>query len=142
MNRFPTRKKDEIITFPYVFSGLEFGAVDLESRNLNIRYDLPDSIWQRVTDLYEKLPGWYGYGRDGRGEEGIPYWFSYDKSQKSISASVEPSGLQFTAYNLDREEWEAWLSQFKELATVELGFHVGEIELGEVGYEIEWLEGP
>ncbi|WP_442483846.1 hypothetical protein [Aeoliella sp. SH292] len=110
-----------------------------ESRNLNIRYDLPESIWALVPSVFEEMPGWCGYGGGGKGEDGIPYWFSFAESEKCINASVEPSGLQFNAYNIDVEEWENWLAAIKTLATSRLGFRVGELELGEVGYDIEWL---
>ena len=111
-----------------------------ESRNLNIRYDLPEQIWELVPGIYEQMPGWCGVGGQGRGEDGIPYWFSFDEGDKCVNASVEPSGLQFHAYNIDEAEWEAWLTKFKKLATERLRFRVGELELGEVDYEIEWLE--
>lgn len=110
-----------------------------DSRNLNIRYDLPDEIWDKVSEIYESMEGWLGFGDGANGQEGIPFWFSYDYKQKHISASVEPSGLQFVATNIEEGEWEAWLNKFKTIATSKLGFKVGEIEFGEVGDEIEWL---
>lgn len=84
------------------------------------------------------MAGWLGFGKDGLGEEGMPYWFSYNQNEKSISASVEPSGLHFEA-NMDLAEWQIWKLDFKRVASEILGFKVGEIEEGEVGYEIEWL---
>ncbi len=41
---------------------------------------------------------------------------------------------------MDEDEWEKWFKNFKELATKELGFKVGEIELGEVGKELEYIK--
>lgn len=29
--------------------------------NLNIRYDLPDEVWDKVSKVYERMPGWIGY---------------------------------------------------------------------------------
>ena len=110
-----------------------------ETRNLNIRYDLPDKVWAKLPSVYAAAGGWLGFGDGVSGEKGIPYWYGYDRATKSISASVEPSGLQFAAVNIERENWETWLSHFKSLATRELGFRVGELELGEVGHEIEWI---
>lgn len=110
--------------------------------NLNIRYDLPNDIWDKVVTVYEKMPGWLGYGDGAQGERGIPYWFSFDESCKSIFASVEPSGLQICASNMNKSEWESWIFKIKCLATSILGFKVGEIENGEVGYEIEWIDPP
>lgn len=107
--------------------------------NLNIRYDLPNEVWTKVSHLYSQLEGWKGLGKGGReGEEGFPYWFGYEDDEKWISASVEPSGLCFIARMTDKE-WEKWVKEIKQKATQILGFKVGEIELGEVGYEIEWL---
>ncbi|WP_299902120.1 hypothetical protein [uncultured Aquimarina sp.] len=104
--------------------------------NLNIRYDLPKEIWDKVPLIYEKMNGWIGFGKDGNGENGIPYWFSYNENEKSILASVEPSGLQFSA-NMELDEWTEWKTEFKKIATEILGFKVGELEEGEVGDEIE-----
>ena len=36
-------------------------------------------------------------------------------------------------------EWTEWKTEFKKIATEVLGFKVGEIENGEVGHEIEWI---
>ncbi|WP_160114741.1 hypothetical protein [Aquimarina sp. AU474] len=54
-------------------------------------------------------------------------------------ASIEPSGLHFET-NMNEEEWLLWKAKFKKIATETLGFKVGEIEEGEVGYEIEWIK--
>ena len=40
---------------------------------------------------------------------------------------------------MEEKEWEEWKALIKKIATETLGFKVGEIEEGEVGYEIEWL---
>ncbi len=85
------------------------------------------------------MDGWIGFGKNGKGQTGIPYWFNYDEEKKSISASVEPSGLHFTA-NMNEDEWIKWKRNFKQIATKILGFKVGEIEEGEVSNEIEWIE--
>ncbi len=106
--------------------------------NLNIWYHLPEEVWDKVPLVYEKMDGWLGFGTEERGEEGIPYWYNFDESKKSISASVEPSGLQFTAM-MDANKWEEWITDFKKQATIILGFKVGDIEVGEVGYDIEWI---
>ena len=114
--------------------------IEEDSRNLNIRYDLPEEIWDKVPEIYSSMEGWLGFGDGKNGEENIPYWFNYSYTTKSISASVEPSGLQFSASNIDELEWEEWMKEIKVKATKVLGFKVGEIELGEVGNEIEWNE--
>ena len=106
--------------------------------NMNIHYDLPIGIWEKVALIYEKMPGWIGFAKEGKGEFGFPYWFSFDENNKHITASSEPSGLQLSG-KMEVDEWNSWKSQFKKIATEILGFKVGEIEEGEVGYEIEWI---
>lgn len=110
---------------------------DLEC-TLNIWYGLPKEIWDKIPLVYEKMNGWMGYGKNGNGEKGIPYWFGYIENEKHIMASIEPSGLQFIAY-MEPQEWSIWKATFKKVATEILGFKIGEIEKGEVTYEIEWL---
>jgi hypothetical protein len=113
--------------------------MEIQSMNLNIRYDLPSEVWEKTSILYTQLEGWKGYGKGNmEGEKGIPYWFGYENDKKWISASVEPSSLYFEA-KMKNEEWEKWVKDIKMKATQILGFKVGEIELGEVGHEIEWL---
>lgn len=113
--------------------------MELHECNLNIRYDLPKEIWDKIPLVYEKMNGWIGFGKDGKGENGIPYWFSYNENEKSIYASVEPSGIHFVA-KMELDEWIEWKSEIKKVATEILEFKVGEIEEGEVGNEIEWLK--
>ncbi len=115
--------------------------MELHECNLNIRYDLPKEIWDKIPLVYEKMNGWIGFGQEGKGENGIPYWFSYNENEKSIYASVEPSGLHFVA-KMELNEWTEWKSEIKKVATEILEFKVGEIEEGEVGNEIEWLNKP
>lgn len=106
--------------------------------NLNISYDLPKEVWDKVPLVYEKMNGWIGFGKEGKGENGIPYWFSYNEEEKSILASIEPSGLHFMAI-MKLDEWTEWKAEFKKVATEILRFKVGEIEEGEVDHEIEWI---
>jgi hypothetical protein len=103
-----------------------------QEMNLNIRYDAPDEIWEKVPLIYRQLEGWLGTGND-LGEPGIPYWFSFDENEKHICASVEPSGLHFEGL-MEDDEWEVWVKEIKSIATKVLGYKVGEIELGEVDY--------
>lgn len=105
-----------------------------QEMNLNIRYDAPKEIWDKIPSIYEQLNGWLGFGQGGElGEKGIPYWFSFNQNEKHILASVEPGGLHFSGL-MDMEEWVVWAKKIKHIATRELGFKVGEIELGEVDY--------
>ncbi|WP_197474572.1 DUF4291 domain-containing protein [Tenacibaculum ovolyticum] len=96
--------------------------------NLNLYYWLP--IWEyRVPLLFSKMEGWI---------DEPYYWFSKSDDEKHITACVEPSGLCFEAL-MEEKEWQEWIANFKEIAQEILGFKVGEIELGEVGHEPEWL---
>lgn len=97
--------------------------------NLNIRYDAPEEVWDVIVQrIYEQADGWLGYDTNG-----IPYWYSFDRDEKHILASVEPSGLHFSGL-IDSDEWATWVKRLKEIATRELGYKVGEIELGEVDF--------
>ncbi len=106
-----------------------------QDMNLNIRYDLPDHIWQSVIpEIYEALDGWLGFEIDKTNPaKGLPHWFSFNETKKHIMASVEPGGLLFTGLMPDND-WETWKLNIKRIATKKLGFKVGEIELGEVDY--------
>ncbi len=106
---------------------------------LNIWYDLPEEILEKVPLVYQSVNGWLGFGKYGFGQDGIPYWFGFDNDIKTISASVEPGGLQVSGKMRD-VEWTIWLNEFKDIASRILGFKVGEIENGEVGYEIEYIK--
>lgn len=78
------------------------------------------------------MDGWLGFGEIANGgEQGIPYWYGFNEDEKHVSASVEPSGLLFTAFMND-DEWQLWKKKIKDISTSVLGFKVGEIELGEV----------
>lgn len=91
--------------------------------NLNIWYYLSDEIWEKVKNIYERMPGWIGY------INGIPSWFGQEDDDVFIMASVEPSGLSFYAQMSD-ENWNSWIGRFKLEATKLLGFEVGEPEDG------------
>lgn len=94
--------------------------------NLNVPYDMPKKAWKKMPKIYKQLPGWKGWSKDG-----IPHWFGYDHDEISVSASVEPSGLQLSG-NLDAEVFQVWVDTFKQIATEVLGFKVTEPELQEV----------
>lgn len=113
--------------------------MNFQECNLNIRYDLPKETLLLLEEVYSKIPGWLGFGKEGMGQEGIPHWFSYKEEEKYVIASIEPSGLLFEA-NMAEDEWLTWKAEFKKIATEILGFKVGEIEEGEVGQEIEWID--
>lgn len=101
--------------------------LDFQSMNLNIRYDAPQEVWNKVPQIYEKLEGWLGYNSN------LPYWFGFDEDKKHICASLDPSGFQFFGL-VEEEAWEKWKHDIKKVATTILGYKVGEIEEGEVDY--------
>ncbi len=106
----------------------------IHEMNLNIRYDAAEEVWNKIPLIYAQLDGWLGYGTGGEyGDKGIPYWFSFNENEKHILASVELGGLHFSAL-IDSDEWIIWVKKIKEIATRELGYKVGEIELGEVDF--------
>lgn len=111
-------------------------ALPYQSCNLNIWCYLPQNIWAKVPLVYEQMPGWIGFIEDG--ESSIPHWFGCKQPSPMITASVEPSGLLFEGQMLTKD-FEKWITLFKHKATEILRFKVGEIELGEVSDEIEWM---
>ncbi len=76
------------------------------------------------------MDGWIG-------ESG--YWFSKSDNEKHVTACEEPSGLCFEAL-MEEDEWINWIFNFKKVAQEILGYKVGEIELGEVGHEPDWIK--
>ncbi|MDF2189701.1 hypothetical protein [Paraflavitalea sp. CAU 1676] len=108
--------------------------MNYQEMNLNIRFDAPEEIWEKVPLIYEQLDGWLGFSTGTAGSQaGIPYWFAFCENEKHVSASAEPSGLQFSAL-MEDSEWLVWVIRIKEIASRMLGYKVGEIELGEVDY--------
>ena len=111
--------------------------MEIHECNLNIRYDLPKEVLDKLREVYSKMPGWQT-DEVKETAHNIPFWFNEDENKKHVFASIEPSGLHFEAY-MEIEEWISWKTQFKRVASEILRFKVGEIEEGEVGDEIEWL---
>lgn len=97
--------------------------IEIHNHNLNIHYSAPALVWDKISRLYTEMPGWIGFSG------GIPYWFGLEHEKRTISASVEPSGLQFYA-RLPGDEWDSWFSLFKQKASVILGYEAGEPEDG------------
>ena len=104
--------------------------MNYQSVNLNIHYNAGSEIWNKISSIYERMDGWLGFGKGGNeGEEGIPYWFSYNEIEKHISASVEPSGLSFSGL-MEDEEWEPWIAKLKSISSDILRFKVIDSETG------------
>jgi len=69
--------------------------------------------WNRLAAVYERLPGWQGYGTSGTGE-GCPYWFGTNEDDgPCLWGSVESPGLQIHGV-LTPENWAAWNAMFQE----------------------------
>ena len=45
--------------------------MELHECNLNIGYDLSKEVWDKTPLVYEKMSGWIGFGKDGKGEINI-----------------------------------------------------------------------
>lgn len=110
---------------------------DYQEATLNIWYYLPKEIWAKVPQIYSKMPGWLDYAPEGE-LKGFPCWFSYNTNAKHVYSDVEPSGFKLIG-RMEDKEWKSWIEEFKQQATIILGFKVGDIEEGEVDYTIEWL---
>lgn len=93
--------------------------------NLNIRYDAPDYIWDKIGEVYRTMPYWAG-------DEDGPRWIGTDID---LWASVEPSGIQI-AGTMPDDIWENWYAELKEKLTAVLGYEIGEPE---DGYEFKYF---
>ena len=89
---------------------------------LNIRYDFPEFEWSKITQVYQEMDGWKGFGEDG-----CPYWFGHDGDPQFIFASVEPSGLLVEGQISD-DKWEFWIKNLQERLSSVLGFKVCDAE--------------
>lgn len=103
--------------------------MNLQSANLSIHYNAAPEVYNKIiTSIYEQMEGWLGFGKGGdEGEEGIPYWYSYNETEKHICASVEPSGLLFTGLMNDTD-WTTWINKMKYISSKTFGYKVIEPE--------------
>lgn len=88
-----------------------------QSMTLKLPYDLSDEQWERVSSVYQSMPGWKGF-------DPTPCWFGRENdSPRYIWASVEPSGL-LVAGQLEDEAWAEWIASFQAQLSSALGFYV------------------
>jgi hypothetical protein len=87
---------------------------------LNVRYDWPESDWQKVYAVYQTMPGW----QSGRN---TPSWFGDAGDDEYIVASVEPSGLLLEA-QLEAALWSEWLTKLCARLSQELGREIHDAE--------------
>jgi hypothetical protein len=88
---------------------------------LNLRYDWPESDWQKAYAVYQTMPGW-------QPGEATPSWFGGQDDAQHIVASVEPSGLVLEA-QLDAALWVGWLTMFCARLSLALGREVHDAEV-------------
>ncbi|MHC1682208.1 MAG: hypothetical protein AB6733_04580 [Clostridiaceae bacterium] len=95
----------------------------IHNHNLNIHYSSTEEVWEKLIKVYSEMPEWRGF------IDGIPQWYIQENDKRTITASIEPSGLQFYA-ELPQEDWDLWFDLFKKRASEALEFPVGEPEDG------------
>lgn len=88
---------------------------------LNIRYDIPESEWTIIGDIYKNMDGWLG-------SDGLPRWYGTEDNAKYIYASVEPGGIQFVG-NMDPAYWTAWMTVLCAKLSIALGREIHDAEM-------------
>lgn len=94
--------------------------------NLNIHYTAPESMWNKIGDVYESMPYWAG-------NDPCPHWTGPDID---LWASVEPSGIQI-AGSMPESIWEGWYTALKQHLSEALGYEIGEPE---DGYDFKYFD--
>jgi hypothetical protein len=92
-----------------------------QSITLNIRYDIPESEWKKIGDVYKTMDGWL------EGKE-LPSWYGTEEDPQHISASVEPGGINFSG-KLETDLWTGWLTVLCARLTMALGREVHDAEM-------------
>ena len=88
---------------------------------LNIRYDIPESEWQKVSEVYKTMDGWL------EGQQ-LPSWYGTEDDPNYICASVEPGGIQFVG-KLESALWTGWLTVLCSRLTLALGREIHDAEM-------------
>ncbi|MEY2878198.1 MAG: hypothetical protein RLZZ15_578 [Verrucomicrobiota bacterium] len=91
-------------------------------RTYTVSYDMQDAQWKKLAAVYARMPEFIGFDK-----EGVPAWFGRKEKEKHLLASVEPSGLRVDGL-LDEDDWVRWDARFREQASLELGFEVGDAD--------------
>lgn len=87
---------------------------------LDVRYDQPQEMWAAVLDAYRAMPGWIE-------SDDFPHWFGSEGDAKSVTASVEPSGILFEG-KMESREWEQWVAELSAQLSTALGRPVRDAE--------------
>jgi len=105
-------------------------ALPFQDVSLNVSYDAPPEIWDKLGLICMQMPGWIE-------SADVCRWFSAIEKDdvKHLWLSVEPGGLQL-AGNMADDEWHVWIEQFKQLATEALGYPIGDAS---DGYEFRYF---
>lgn len=96
--------------------------MDDQEITLNIFYNMHEDDWAELHKVYRSMPGWIGFE-----SEGCAYWFGKEEGEKHIHVSIEPSGLVISGFITD-DEWEKWVLEFAEKASVALEYEVTNID--------------
>lgn len=88
---------------------------------LNLRYDIPESEWKTVSDIYSSMDGWIG-------ADDLPQWYGSAEDSKYILASVEPGGIQFIG-RMDAALWTSWLTVLCARLSLALGREIHDAEM-------------
>ena len=88
---------------------------------LNVRYDIPESEWTIVSEVYRSMNGWLGAGD-------LPRWYGTEDDEQYIWASLEPSGIQFVG-KVDAALWTSWLTVLCARLSVGLGRAIHDAEM-------------
>jgi hypothetical protein len=88
---------------------------------LNLPYDLPESDWEKVSDVYTQMAGWVENSE-------YPSWYGTDQDEEYLCASVEPSGLVITG-KVDEMIWIGWITVLCAKLTLALGMEIHDAEM-------------
>lgn len=92
-----------------------------QSITLNIRYDIPESEWKKIGDVYRCMDGWLE-------DQQSPYWYGTEADPQYIWASVEPGGIQFVG-EIEPSLWTGWLTVLCAKLTLALGREIHDAEM-------------
>jgi hypothetical protein len=88
---------------------------------LNIRYDIPESDWELISNVYKGMDGWLA-------SDDLARWYGTEDDAKFIYASVEPGGIQFVG-KIDGALWTAWIGALCARLSVVLDREIHDAEM-------------
>jgi len=88
---------------------------------LNLPYDLTDSEWGKVLDVYKSMDGW-------QDNESYPCWFGTEDDEQNILVSVEPSGLVISG-SVNEMLWFGWITVLCAKLTLALGREIHDADV-------------